>query len=60
LLQAYYLSDELAQADIVFTKALSALDHHWGPFHPLHINIYAIMAQLLIEKGKYDDAKYLY
>jgi len=48
------------EADGFFTKALAILDHHWGPFHPLHTNVYAIMAQLLITKGKFDDAKYLY
>lgn len=59
-MQAYYLDDQLPDADVVFTKALSTLDHHWGPFHPMHVSIYAIMAQLLIEKKKYEDAKYLY
>lgn len=48
------------EADAFFSKALQALDHHWGPFHPLHISIYGIMAQLLINNGKYDDASYLY
>ena len=60
MMQAQYLNEESSHADLMFTKALSTLDHHWGPFHPLHVNIYSIMAQLLIEKGKYDDAKYLY
>jgi hypothetical protein len=59
-MQAYYLADQIADADVLFTKALSILDHHWGPFHPLHINVYSIMAQLLIQKKKLDDAKYLY
>mmetsp|Transcript_9258 Transcript_9258/g.6607 ORF Transcript_9258/g.6607 Transcript_9258/m.6607 type:complete len:120 (-) Transcript_9258:899-1258(-) len=49
------------EADSYFTKALSVLDHHWGPFHPLNITIYGIMAMLLINKGnKYEEAKYLY
>lgn len=44
LMQAYYLHDQLPQADVYFTTALSILDHHWGPFHPLHVSIYGIMA----------------
>ena len=60
LMQAYYLSDQTRDSDEAFTRALSILDHHWGPFHPLHINIYGIMAQLLIRKGKHDDATWLY
>jgi tetratricopeptide (TPR) repeat protein len=60
LMQAFYMDDKINEADICFTKALEILDHHWGPFHPLHINIYSIMAQLLIYKNKYEDAGYLY
>ncbi len=60
LMQAYYLADQMPEADVYFTKALAILDHHWGGFHPLHVSVYAIMAQLLITKGKYEDAKYLY
>ena len=59
-MQAYYLSDQTRDSDEAFTRALAILDHHWGPFHPLHINIYGIMAQLLIRKQKYDDATWLY
>ena len=59
-MQAFYMEDKINEADICFTKALEILDHHWGPFHPLHINIYSIMAQLLIYKNKYEDAGYLY
>ena len=44
LMQAYYLSDQTRDSDEAFTRALAILDHHWGPFHPLHINIYGIMA----------------
>ena len=54
------MEEKISEADVCFTKALEILDHHWGPFHPLHINIYSIMAQLLIHKGKHDDAIYLY
>ena len=48
------------KSDTQFTKALDTLDHHWGPYHPLHINIYSIMAQLLISQNKLDEAVYLY
>lgn len=60
LMQAYYMSEQTRDSDEAFTRALAILDHHWGPFHPLHINIYGIMAQLLIRKQKYDDATWLY
>jgi hypothetical protein len=43
-MQAYYLNEELPEAEVYFTKAIAILDHHWGPFHPLHVSIYAIMA----------------
>ena len=43
-MQAYYLDDQMPEADVYFTKALAILDHHWGPFHPLHVSVYAIMA----------------
>jgi len=54
------MSGEFQQAEKEFTEALKILDHHWGPYHPLHINIYSIMAQLLILNQKYEDATYLY
>ena len=51
---------KFTEAEKAFTHALEILDHHWGPYHPLHINIYGIMAQLLILNEKYEDATYLY
>jgi tetratricopeptide (TPR) repeat protein len=60
LMRANYGMDSAPEADQYFSKALATLDHHWGPFHPLHSTIYGIMAHLLIQRGKMDDAKYLY
>ena len=60
LMQAHYMANEFQVAEKAFTLALEILDHHWGPYHPLHINIYGIMAQLLILNLKYEDATYLY
>ena len=60
LMQAKYMAGEFQQAEKAFTLALEILDHHWGPYHPLHINIYGIMAQLLILNQKHEDATYLY
>ena len=54
------MDGDINNADVWFTKALEILDHHWGPFHPLHINIYSIMAQLLINNKKYEYAGFLY
>ena len=42
----------------MFLTALDNLDHHLGPFHPLHINLYCIQAQLKISKKRLDEAKY--
>jgi len=60
LMRAFYGMDFTQEADQYFSKALATLDHHWGPFHPLHSTIYGIMAHLLIQRGKLDEAKYLY
>jgi tetratricopeptide (TPR) repeat protein len=60
LMRAFYGMDFAQEADQYFSKALATLDHHWGPFHPLHSTIYGIMAHLLIQKNKLDEAKYLY
>lgn len=54
------MQDQATEVDVYFSKALQVIDHHWGPFHPMHISIYGVMAQLLISQAKYDDAKYLY
>ena len=43
-MQAHYMSGEFQIAEKAFTLALEILDHHWGPYHPFHINIYGIMA----------------
>ena len=48
LLRAYYGMEFFQEADQYFSKALATLDHHWGPYHPLHSTIYGIMAHLLI------------
>lgn len=48
------------EADQYFSLALKTLDHHWGPYHPLHTTIYGILAYLLLSKNKMEDAKYLY
>jgi len=60
LMRAFYGMDFTQEADQYFSKALATLDHHWGPFHPLHSTIYGIMAHLLIQQGKMEEAKYLY
>ena len=43
-MQSFYMEDQINEADTYFSKALYVLDHHWGPFHPLHVSVYAIMA----------------
>jgi tetratricopeptide (TPR) repeat protein len=60
LLRAFYGMDFTAEAAQYFSKALATLDHHWGPFHPLNSIIYGIMAHLLIQQGKMEEAKDLY
>lgn len=48
LMRAFYGEEFYHEADQYFSKALATLEHHWGPFHPLHSTIYGIMAYLLI------------
>ena len=44
LMQAYFMKEDTQKADTSFNLALEILDHHWGPYHPLHINVYGVMA----------------
>ena len=63
LMRAFYGMSFPQEADQYFSKALGTLDHHWGPFHPLHSTLYGIMAHLLISQSqppKLEEAKYLY
>ena len=43
-----------------FQYTIDTIVHHLGPSHPLHITIYAIMAQLLIPKGKWEETLLIY
>ena len=52
-MMASALQDEALQC---FDHALTALEYHWGPYHPLHCTLYSILAYLYMEKGKFDDA----
>jgi len=36
------------------------LEHHWGTYHPIQINIYGMMANLLISASRFNDARYLF
>ena len=60
LMRANFVMDDQKQADQFFSRALTTLDHHWGPYHPLHSTVYGIMAYLLVLRGKMEEAKYLY
>ena len=54
------MSEDFDQSHHYFTKSLSILDAHLGPYHPLHVNIYSIMAQLLVSNNKLEEAKFIY
>lgn len=56
-MMASAMQDEALQS---FDQALTALEYHWGPYHPLHCTLYSILAYLYMEKGKFDDALILY
>ena len=63
LMRAFYGMSFPQEADQYFSKALGTLDHHWGPFHPLHSTLYGIMVHLLVSQSqppKLEEAKYLY
>ena len=60
LMRAYFNMEFYAEADSYFSKALATLEHHWGPYHPLHTTIYGIMAYLLISKNRLEEAGLLY
>jgi hypothetical protein len=44
LMQAYFMEGQQDRADNQFTRCLEIIDFGLGPHHPLHINVYAIMA----------------
>ncbi|OMJ73494.1 hypothetical protein SteCoe_27794 [Stentor coeruleus] len=51
------MQDEALQC---FDHALTALEYHWGPYHPLHCTLYSILAYLYMEKHNYEEALILY
>ena len=51
------MQDEALQC---FDHALTALEYHWGPYHPLHCTLYSILAFLYMKKGNFDEALILY
>jgi len=61
LIRGYYEKDDTAMADKYCTDAISSLQYHWGPYHPLHSTIYTVMAFLIVKyKEKYEQALQLY
>ena len=59
LMRAYYNKKWTTRADIYFSKALAVLEHHWGPFHPLQITVYGLMANMMIESNLLSPAMHL-
>jgi hypothetical protein len=60
LMKALMGKDMIDEGLQCFDNALSALEFHWGPYHPLHSTIYCIMAYLYLQKENYEDALVLY
>lgn len=56
-MMASAMQDEALQC---FDHALTALEYHWGPYHPLHCSLYSILAFLYMEKGNFEDSLILY
>ena len=51
------MQDEALQC---FDHALTALEYHWGPYHPLHCTLYSILAYLYMKKSNFEEALILY
>ena len=51
------MQDEALQC---FDHALTALEYHWGPYHPLHCRLYSILAYLYMKKNNLNEALILY
>ena len=60
LIRAHYGLDNFKESERFFQIATDTLFHHLGPSHPLHMTVYGLMAYLLVPKGKYEEAMYLY
>ena len=60
LIRAYSALDDFKQAERYFQLVTDTIFHHLGPSHPIHMTVYGIMANLLVPKGKMEEAMYLY
>lgn len=60
LIRAMMMNNMQDEALQCFDHALTALEYHWGPYHPMHCTLYSILAFLYMEKSNFDDALILY
>ena len=60
LVRAYSALNNDLDVQRFFRQIIETLGFHLGPSHPLHITVYGIMVQLLVPKGKMEQAMYLY
>jgi len=49
-----------AEALQCFDSALSALEFHWGTYHPLHATVCSLLAALYVQRRDWEDALALY
>jgi tetratricopeptide (TPR) repeat protein len=49
-----------AEALQCFDSALSALEFHWGTYHPLHSTVCSLLAALYVQRKDWDNALALY
>jgi tetratricopeptide (TPR) repeat protein len=60
LMRAHNGLDNFDECEKFFQLATEILYHHLGQSHPLHVTVYSLMSYLLIPKGKFEEALYLY
>ena len=60
LMRALMLKGLQAEALQCFDSALSAMEFHWGTYHPLHATVCSLMAGLYMQRKDWDDALALY
>ena len=56
LIKAYFYLEKYTEWNYIFEIATDTLFHHLGPFHPLHITVNGIIANLMVTKRKMDEA----
>ena len=54
------IKNDIERAMEYFDKAISTIEFHLGPYHPLNSSVYSILGFYNLEKKNYQDAFLLY